>query len=387
MMSLRRMCALLFVAGLAGMSASAQAPDLEKMDIILKSVPDGPVARVKGAAIPRDAFVDLYRGEVIRFAQVNPGAPVTEKVRIGIAYSTLRLLIQREVLYQAAAQKGLEVSEEELDEAWKQEMDHLRKMVTKEGDEPPTDDQLLQEAGATREEGLTELRRSLLIEKMRQAIIDENEIAVSDEEIAAWHAENRRQLRRPDVCHLQQVFIRLPRGRLLTPETKQEARKRAEAALRRLRSGQSFEKVAKEVSDHPASIKDEGGDIGTGPVASLPEPLQEAVSSLKPGDVSGIVETTAGFYITKLVEFIPGEELDLEKSKDRIQGYLLAQKRKDAVLDFCAENTNPDEDIQVFLDLEKQLIAKPELLELFKRAMSGNLPELENTAESGDASP
>ncbi len=40
------MCSLTALTG----SAAAQAPDLERMDVVLKSVPDGPVAKVHGVS-------------------------------------------------------------------------------------------------------------------------------------------------------------------------------------------------------------------------------------------------------------------------------------------------------------------------------------------------
>ncbi|MDP7640673.1 MAG: hypothetical protein QGG73_13345, partial [Candidatus Hydrogenedentes bacterium] len=54
-------CAALAAAFvLVSAAVSAQAPDLTKMDVVLRSVPDGPIARVNGVSITATVFIKLY---------------------------------------------------------------------------------------------------------------------------------------------------------------------------------------------------------------------------------------------------------------------------------------------------------------------------------------
>jgi len=53
---------------ICGWGVVGQAPELERMDIVLKAVPNGPVARVNGAMIDAEEFKDLYIGELNRLA-------------------------------------------------------------------------------------------------------------------------------------------------------------------------------------------------------------------------------------------------------------------------------------------------------------------------------
>ncbi len=83
--------------------------------------------------------------------------------------------------------------------------------------------------------------------------------------------------------------------------TKEEARKKSQLLLDRVRKGEDFAKLAKENSDDPGS-KDKGGEydfFGRGKM--VPE-FEKAAFALKPGEVSGLVETQFGFHIIKLEE-------------------------------------------------------------------------------------
>lgn len=104
-----------------------------------------------------------------------------------------------------------------------------------------------------------------------------------------------------DVGDFRKVMKTQLLQRKLQPIYSTDERKQAEAALARVKSGQDFAVVAKEVSQDPGS-KDKGGDLGfTSKGAYVPE-FEKAAYSLKPGEVSGIVETQFGFHIIKVTE-------------------------------------------------------------------------------------
>src|SRR5580658_2721102 len=76
----------------------------------------------------------------------------------------------------------------------------------------------------------------------------------------------------------------------------------AEQVLARLRQGEDFTTVAKQVSIDPSASK--GGYFnGVDPAALRPE-LREALASLKAGEVSGAIHVPTGFVIVKVL----GEE-------------------------------------------------------------------------------
>jgi len=361
--SIRKVCLVAAVLAAAS-SAVGQAPDLTSMDIVLKGVPEGSVAIVKGTAIPANEFKDLYIGELARWQHLNRGKAIDDSIRIRIALNSLRLLIEREVLYNAAQERKLAIGEEELEKAWTQQIDQMKKALSQNQEEPLSEEEVLARAGATRQEALAELRKALLIEAMREKLVSEKGVDISEQEVKDWYEQNKSKLQRPGVCHLKDIFFEVPRRRSTKRrDIYDQATEKAENALQRIRAGQSFEAVARDVSEAPN--KEQGGDLGTMPIDSLPEKLAAQVRTMQPGEVSDVLEGDYGLHIVKLVEYAPGGETSFEKAAPEIERILRLEKANELTRQFCADATADPMAVQVFLQIEKQLVDRPDLLKQF----------------------
>jgi peptidyl-prolyl cis-trans isomerase D len=96
-------------------------------------------------------------------------------------------------------------------------------------------------------------------------------------------------------------------------EERAAARKKAEELLAQLRAApDKFAALAKQVSQDPGS-KDKGGDLGFFARGSMVKPFEEAAFKLKPGQMSGIVETDFGFHIIKLTGIKPAKDREPEE--------------------------------------------------------------------------
>ncbi|HEY1404767.1 MAG TPA: peptidylprolyl isomerase, partial [Pyrinomonadaceae bacterium] len=80
-----------------------------------------------------------------------------------------------------------------------------------------------------------------------------------------------------------------------------QSRAKAEEVLAKLRAGGDFAALAKEHSGDPSN-KEKGGDLGWFGRGMMVKPFEEAAFALKPGELSGIVETQFGYHIIKLDE-------------------------------------------------------------------------------------
>ncbi len=78
--------------------------------------------------------------------------------------------------------------------------------------------------------------------------------------------------------------------------TKDEAKKRAQEALKRAKAGESFDKLVIEYSDEPGAAE-RLGDLGIFEKKVMLKAFSDAAFKLKVGEISEIVETPFGFHI------------------------------------------------------------------------------------------
>ncbi len=99
----------------------------------------------------------------------------------------------------------------------------------------------------------------------------------------------------PETYDLSQI-IRIPK---ITEDAKFIAREKAEKILDSLKAGGSFEELAKRNSDDSLSAI-QGGALGKSKKGSFVKEFEDAAFLLKPGEISGIVESEFGYHIIKL---------------------------------------------------------------------------------------
>lgn len=350
---------LLALIGIAVSWCYAQAPDLARMDIVERSVPDGPVALVLGTPISREEFLSRYRIELLEYAATTGQKDPSDEERVRIAVRCLTNLAEREILYQEALKRKYTVSEEEVKQAIDEYIKSIQEEVRSAGKTPPTVEEILKARGDTMDTFREKTRKNLLLNKLKQALANENKISVSDEEAKKFYDENQNLFMRPSRVHLQQIFRQpKPNAKNANEAAWQEAQKEVEKALARIRAGESFEAVARSVSEAPG--KDKGGDMGWVSVEALPPFLKDVLPSMKPGDLSPVLKSPMGWHLFKLLERESEEKVTYEQVKDKIKGMLLEQKIDEKLFEFCRPYLDDPEKAKFFIAFDSLLKTLPQ---------------------------
>lgn len=150
------------------------------------------------------------------------------------------------------------------------------------------------------------LRDQLMTEQVREREVP-GRIRITDGDIDAYLDKRREQLSSSGQLNLAQILVSVPEG---APEAVvAERRARAEAAAARVRAGEDFAKVAKEISED--GNKQLGGEIGLRPTDRLPDLFVDAVRGLKTGQLADqLLRSGAGFHVLKVVERQGAESLN-----------------------------------------------------------------------------
>ncbi|XGC80881.1 peptidylprolyl isomerase [Bdellovibrio bacteriovorus] len=104
------------------------------------------------------------------------------------------------------------------------------------------------------------------------------------------------------------------------------ALKRAETVLIKLRNGENFETLAQQHSEDPNFSA--GGSLGTFKSGEFLPEIEQAISSLKANETTGIVKSRMGFHIVKLTGKKLTTDPKFEAAKERIKAFLLEESFK-----------------------------------------------------------
>ena len=142
------------------------------------------------------------------------------------------------------------------------------------------------------------IRDQMLVERVREREVN-SRIRVTDAEIDAFLQERRAAAGMAPQLDIAQILVTVPEG--ASDAVVAERRARAEAAQARVRAGEDFAKVAREMSED--GNRAEGGAIGLKPADRLPDLFVAAVKDLRPGEVTPeLLRSGAGFHLLKLLD-------------------------------------------------------------------------------------
>jgi peptidyl-prolyl cis-trans isomerase SurA len=142
-----------------------------------------------------------------------------------------------------------------------------------------------------------DIRNELAVQRIREREVD-SKVTVSDAEVDQYLASIKSQAGGDAEYNLAHILVIVPEQ--ASADQIETKKRRAEEALRALRSGADFGQVAAAFSEATDALK--GGNLGWRSGARLPTVFADEVRKMKVGEISNITRSSAGFHIVKLLD-------------------------------------------------------------------------------------
>jgi len=164
------------------------------------------------------------------------------------------------------------------------------------------------------------------LERLRLISLEvRSKIQITDKEIQEYYAAHAEKFQVDEAFRARQIFFAIPAK--ATADEQKRIRDKAEKVLREAQGGADFAALAKKYSDD-GSAK-EGGDLGFLKKGELLPAFENALVSLKPGEVSSLIKTPVGLHIMKLEEHREGKQQGFESVKREVEDVLFKQKSEE----------------------------------------------------------
>ncbi len=161
-----------------------------------------------------------------------------------------------------------------------------------------------------------------------------SKIQVGDKEVREYYDAHKSKYTTDETFHARQIFFKLDKN----PTAKQlrDTMLRAIRVMVYLKAGLNFADMAKKYSDDP-NAKTDGGDLGTFHKGDMIPEIEDAVTRMKPGEISELVMTPVGFHIIKLESITPGAVRPFDEVKGAIEEQLYRKKSEERFNEWVKE--------------------------------------------------
>jgi peptidyl-prolyl cis-trans isomerase C len=169
------------------------------------------------------------------------------------------------------------------------------------------------------------LMESLLQSAAKDALTDVAMHKVYDEAVKSMPAE--------DEVHARHILIRAAQG---DEKAGDEAKKKIDAIIVRLKGGEDFEKVAKGATEDPSG-KTSGGDLGWFTKEQMVPEFADAAFNLKQGEISAPVHTQFGWHVIKSEGKRTKAAPTFEEVKPQLEQYVTRKAQAELVTKLRAD--------------------------------------------------
>jgi len=306
-------------------------------DAAQRGVAAAPVPRELPAVVARvnDETIDRWEVEAaVREITLANLHPLPQAERDELMRAVLDRIIEHHLASQAARTRGVAATEAELDA-------DLREMRSDQSSDRAFADRLAT-AGISAEQLRHQRRLSLDMAKLVHAVAG---AAVSDAAIDAYYRDNKDRFLLPEAVTASHIMVRV------TPEAtagqRGEARRRAAGIRDQILGGADFGRTARDLSEDTGTAQS-GGLVGTFRRGQM-DPAFEAVAfSIKPGEISDVVETPYGFHIIRVDEHMAGRMQTRDEVRSDIRA-LLTERAEQEGLSTVIEEARRTAKIEIYI--------------------------------------
>lgn len=272
-------------------------------------------------------------GADLRRADAEPAGPARERARARALRQAFDGLLAEKLFAAQVSALGVEVTEAEIDQV----VEDVKRRNN-------LDDARLEQALASQGMDKAAYRKAVKrdLESMRLVQLKiRSKVKVSDEDVQNYWQTHPQEFRADEEVRVRHVFLAVKEGAAVTEVAR--VRERAEKALARLRRGEDFALVARQVSEGPSAS--EGGELGWLRRGTVQPEVEKVAFALQPGQISEPVRTRSGFQLLQVEDRRGGGPRPLAEVKeeirdrlmneqgDRYRSQFIAELKKDAVLD------------------------------------------------------
>ncbi len=258
------------------------------------------------------------------------GTPLPD--RNDLQRQVLERMILERVQLQLARETGLQIDDLQLDATIAR--------IAESNNMPLTEfRRMLERDGIPFNKFREEVRAEVILARLREREVD-NKISVAESEIDNFIADHKEGKDQSVEYNLSHILIRLPEQ--ARPEQITRQRERADEAVKRIKAGADFAQVVATFSDATDAL--EGGNMGWRTPDRLPELFAGVVARLRPGEISEVLRSPAGFHILRLNE-----------RRGAGAPYMVEQNRVRHILVRTSETVSQDEARRKLLALRERI--------------------------------
>jgi peptidyl-prolyl cis-trans isomerase C len=182
---------------------------------------------------------------------------------------------------------------------------------------------LSQQAEAQKVQDEPEFKRRLAFMRqkalMEALLRDIDKTALTPEAMRSVYNEAVKQISDEQEVHARHILFRVPDAK--DEKASKAAEEKAKAALARIKKGEDFATVAKELTEDPPG-KQNGGDLGYFTKDQMVPEFSEKAFSMEKGQVSDPVKTAFGWHIIKVEDKRKRKPPEFDAVKDQIETFV-----------------------------------------------------------------